>query len=107
MSTSKELLVRERIGSFYERNKEMKTNLIVKHFALEGISKSTVLRTIKRIKDGINLKRMTGSGNWHKISDKTKQKIVEENVSEIGVSFRSIGRKHKMSDSTVKKIEIY
>jgi hypothetical protein len=104
MSVSKELSIWQRIGAFIERNKDMKKSLIVKHFQLEGIPTRTIYDIIERINKGISLDRKPGSGHWHKISQKTKDKIIEENVREIASSYASIGRSHNIDDKTAKKI---
>jgi transposase len=82
----------------------MKKSEIVKHFVLEGIVAKTVYRTINRIDNGISLKRKSGSGNNRKISDKIKEKIIEQNVNEVGKSYRSIGREHKIHHQSAKRI---
>jgi transposase len=104
MSAGKELSVRGRIGSFYLKNKQMKKNEIVRHFVLEGIASKTVYRSINRINNGISLIRKPGSGSNRKISDKIKEKIIEQNVNEVGQSYRSIGRKHKIHHQSAKRI---
>jgi hypothetical protein len=85
MSTSKELAPREHIGNFYLKNKQMKKCEIIKHFMLEGIVPKSVHLTINRIDNGISLKRKPESGN-NKISDKIKEKIIEQNVNKVGRS---------------------
>jgi transposase len=106
MSVSKELSVRQRIGAFYERNKHMKKSLIVNHFKLEGIPPATIYRVINRVDKGIGLTRKPGTSLWRKISDKKKNKIFEECVNEVGISYASVGRKHQISDHKVKEVLI-
>lgn len=106
MSSSKELSLRQRVGIFYANNKQMDKSLIVKHFRFEGIPKSTIYSIIKRVDSGISLERKLGSGHSVRIDQKLKDKIVEQNVNEIGRSYRSIGRKHNIDHKTAKKILI-
>jgi hypothetical protein len=71
---------------------------------LEGIPKSTIYDIIKRVDNGISLERQSGSGNPKKISQKIKDKIIYENVNEIGRSYRSIGCNHDIHHMTAKKV---
>jgi len=65
-----------------------------------------VYDTIKRVDNNLSLERSPGSGSHHAISQKIKDKIIEENVNEIGRTYRSIGHNHKIDDKTVKDILI-
>lgn len=76
--------IRERVGTFYMNNKQMEKSLIVKHFRFEGIPKSTIYSIINRVDNGISLDRQPGSGYSERIDQKLKNKIIEENVNEIG-----------------------
>jgi hypothetical protein len=104
MSANKELSIRQRVGNFYMKNKQIKKSLIVNHFLFEGIPKSTIYSIIDRVDKGISLDRKPGSGHSVRIDQKFKNKIIEENVNEIGRSYRSIGRKHNIDEKTAKKI---
>jgi hypothetical protein len=104
MSANKELSIRQRVGNFYMKNKQIKKSLIVNHFLFEGIPKSTIYSIIDRVDKGISLDRKPGSGHSVSIDQKLKNKIIEENVNEIGRSYRSIGRKHNIDEKTAKKI---
>jgi hypothetical protein len=104
MSVIEELSIRQRIGTFYSNNRQLKKSFIVNHFKLEDIPKSTIYDIIKRVDNGISLERLSGSGNPKKISQKIKDKIIYENVNEIGRSYRSIGRNHDIHHMTAKKI---
>jgi hypothetical protein len=84
----------------------MGKSLIVKHFRFEGIPKSTIYSIINRVDSGISLDRKPGSGHSERIGKKLKDKIIEQNVNEIGRSYRSIGRKHSIYKDTTKKILI-
>ncbi len=102
MSSNKELTIRERVGNSYLENKQMKKCLIVNHFRFEGIPKFTIYSIINRVDNGISLDRKPGSGKSGRIDQKLKDKIIEENVSEIGLSHQSIGRKHGIHHKTAK-----
>ena len=67
MSLSKELSIRQRVGIFYMKNKQMKKSLIVNHFRFEGIPKSTIYDIINRVDNGISLDRKPGSGHLVRI----------------------------------------
>ncbi len=62
----------------------MKKSLIVKHFRFEGIPKSTIYDIINRVDNGIGIDRKPESGHLARIDQKLKDKIIEENVNEIG-----------------------
>jgi hypothetical protein len=104
MSASKELDVRKRIGDFYTKNKHLTKSEVLNHFKLENISRSTVYCVLNKVDKGIDLSRKVGSGQYQIINRKIKDKIIEENVSEIAKSYRSIGRKFNISDKTAKKV---
>ncbi len=96
MSASKELSLHQRVGIFYSKNKYMKKSEVVHHFKLEGISSATIYRILDKVDKGISLERKSGSGANRKICQKTKDIIIEQNVNEVGRSYQSIGRKHKI-----------
>jgi transposase len=104
MSSNKELSIRERVGNFYINNEHMKKSLIVNHFRFEGIPKSTIYSIIKRVDNVISLDRKSGSGRSGRIDQKLKDKVIEDNVNEIGRSYRSIGRQRSIHHRTAKKI---
>ena len=103
MSSSKELSIRERVGTLYMNNKHVKKSLIVKHFRFEGIPKSTIYSIINRVDNGISLDRKPGSGHLKRIDQKLKDKVIEENANEIERSYRSIDRKHSIHHRMAKK----
>jgi hypothetical protein len=68
MSAKKELSIRQRVGNFYMKNKQLKKSLIATHFLFEVIPKSSVYSIIDRVEKGISLDRKPGSD--HSVSDK-------------------------------------
>jgi hypothetical protein len=111
MSVSKELDLRRRVGEFMERNSTLEDKDIVRHFELEGKHRKTIYRIISRLRSGVSVERQPGSGQWHAVDQKTKDKIIAFSVNKVGVSYRAIGRKFSKSDvpitgQTVKKVLI-
>jgi len=106
MSSDKQTPIRKRIGAYYIKYKHLGKIVTVNHFVSEGISKTMVYDTIKKVDNGLSLERSPGSGSHHAIPQKIKDKIIEENVNEIGRTYRSIGRDHKIDDKTAKDILI-
>jgi transposase len=104
MSSSKELELRVRVGNLIEKNPNMETKDIVRHFALEGYHRKTIYRIIDRLDSGQGVERKPGSGQYQSIDQKTKDKIIEFAVNEVGLSYRAIGRKFKINHKTVEKI---
>jgi hypothetical protein len=103
---SKEEEVRQRIGTFMEKNPEMKPQEIAKHYELEGISQRTTFSIINRLKNGGTIERKPGSGQYQSIDQKIKDKVIEFSVNEVGLSYIAIGRKFGIDPKTAKKILI-
>jgi hypothetical protein len=59
---------------------------------------------LNKVDKGISLERKPGSSANRKIDQKTKDLIIEQNVNEVGRSYRSIGRKHKIHHKSTEKI---
>jgi len=106
MSNNKQLSLRELIGNFYEKHKHLGKPFTVNHFKLEDVHRSLVYRVIGKIENGLSLNRKVGSGSYKRVPQKVKNKIIEENVLEVGKSERLIGRKWGIDGKTVKKIMI-
>ena len=104
MSGSKQLGVRNRIAEFVKNHQNWEKNRNVKHFVEEGIIVTTIYRTINRIQKGMSVDRKPGSGSKGAILKKIKNKIIENCVNEVGISYRYIGRKHGISHHSAKKI---
>ena len=104
MADDKQTVIRNRIGIFYENNKHFGKHFTANHFMKEGIPKSTIYDTIKKVVNGINLDRKPGTGLYQQINQKTKNKLIEKSVNEIGVSDRLIGRKFKITRQYARKI---
>jgi hypothetical protein len=106
MAKEKQLVLRKRIGIFYQKYKHLGKTFTVKHFKLENINKTLVYRVIDKIDNGISLERKPVINSSRNIPKKIKDKIIEENVLEFGRSYRAIGRKYKIDGKNVKKILI-
>ena len=53
---------RKRICDFYEIHRSCSKTITLNHFKMEGISKSTIYRAIKRVENGIGAERCIGQG---------------------------------------------
>jgi len=104
MADDKQTQVRKRIGFFYEKNKHLGKAYTVTHFIKEDIPRRTIYKAIKRVDNSIDLNRKPGSGHYRQINQKTKDKIIEKCVNEVGVSDRAIGREFNITGQYVKKI---
>ena len=60
--TSKQEDVRKRVYEFIEINPELSKNVIVKHFMMESIPRSTLYKILKRKENNILPDRQVGSG---------------------------------------------
>jgi transposase len=68
---------------------------------MAGVPKSTVYYIINRLRSGGHIDRRPGSGQYQQINKNIKDKIIEECVQEVGLSYRVIGRKFKISPNTI------
>ena len=93
---------RERVYEFYLNNKDKGKMFTVNHFLLEKIARSTIYSIIKRAENESGHARVQGSG---RIAKKMPKKRVEQPKTTFNnqskISYRSAGRKFKISHSYV------
>lgn len=99
--TSKQELLRIRIGQLYEKFGNCGKSFVVRHFANEGVPRSTVFRILNRKSS----KRKPGSGRKAVVMTKTKAAILRRQfVNKSGVSTREAARKFNCSHQYISKV---
>jgi hypothetical protein len=95
---SKQEVVRKRVYSFYNDNKDKGKKFTKDHFVAENIPESTIYRIIQRAENESGHKRVRGSGRKAKIMTKTNIKKLETMFDhKDGISQRQAARKFKCS----------
>jgi hypothetical protein len=101
--SSKQKVTRERVVTFYQKNKEKGKSFTVNHF-IEGLSRSGVFRILQNFENRLTTERAPGSGS--KLRVMTRQ-MIRQLYKDINHSdkfnYSSTGRKYGCSDVTIKR----
>ena len=96
--------LRNRVYSFFEKNKIKGKRFTVDHFCNEGESKSTIYDIIKRFESGKSAMDKKSSGRPLKIFTKrAKSTLKRLTNNKCGISQRKLARRFKCSQSSINK----
>lgn len=102
---SKQVALRSRVYSYYEKHKNKGKMFTFEHFMSEGVAKSTVSSIIKRCESGITIERIKGSGRIAKKMPKAKVKQLKAMFDhKDGRSQPMIAKKFNISQQYVSKL---
>ena len=101
----KQLDLRTRVYSFYEKNKSKGKSFTIDHFVAENCHDKTIRRIIERFEKGISVFHQKGAGRIaRKITNRKKTALKAYFNHKSGVSQRSAARKFNISLSYVNKL---
>lgn len=105
MEAIKKDSIRKEIGNFYKLNQHQPKWFTVKHFKAKGVPKSSIYDTLKRVQNNVSLERRSGSGRKvTKLTEKELRSLKRDLNKKVGQSYRSLGRKYKKHQKTMKNI---
>ncbi|CAF0962944.1 unnamed protein product [Rotaria magnacalcarata] len=81
----------------------MKQSDVVKHFQVEGISRTTIYRIIKRYKSGVPCEDKPRKGRPPKLNQNQRQKLKESVENRVGVSQRKLALKFKVPKTCIQE----
>ena len=95
---------RQLVRNFLLLNPNSKDSEVINHFKKLGFPKTSTQRYIKRVKDGQDAKKKTGSGKpMIKLTEKTKDWLVEKFDGKTNISINQAARQLKVEWHVVKK----
>ena len=102
MNVNKQQHQRE-FRKFMELNPKFRNSDVVCHFLKQGMSRATIYRTIKRIRDGVQDKTRHGGGRKTKeLTTKVKEELKKMFNGKIGVSINHAARNLKVGWHTIE-----
>ena len=102
---SNQEILRKRVYAFLDLHPEMDKNLIIDHFRMEAIPRSTIYRILKRKENNGGAERISGSGRLPKKMPRKQIKRLEKLIDhKDGISQRGLAKRFNISQSYVCKI---
>ena len=102
LNRENKLNIRKGINFFIVQNPHTNKLAVVNHFTKQGYARRTIYDSLKRVEEGLGVMDRHRSGRPRKLSKKAVKRLVELGTDKVGVSYRKLGSRFKVSKDTIK-----